>query len=262
MILSSCRELACDFDARASADPDGEIAAWYWIFDDGTQGSGERTSHEFPSDGRFRVTLQVVDDRGTYGRTSRYVTVESAAQSPVADFSVDCAELSCTLDAGSSTDSDGAMTRYDWAFGDGATGEGRSVTHEYAEDGVYRVTLKVSNGGTLSDTRTRTVEVVSGRPIVLQAQGGSVNGRNNVLLTWSEAATPSVRIYRDGKPIVTAPNTGKFLDAEAARLQKAAVYRVCDSDGAHCSKEITVVLGLNWSARQAESGAAPGTFKR
>ncbi len=51
-----------------------------------------------------------------------------------------------TFDASASHDPDGgAIASYTWDFGDGATGSGVDVTHAYAVDGVYRVTLRVTD---------------------------------------------------------------------------------------------------------------------
>ena len=127
---------------------------------------------------------------------------------------------------------------------------------------MYRVTLKVTDGGDLSDTRSRTVEVVTGPHIQLQAAGSRGNGRSVALLTWSGLDGDSVQIRRDGKQIAEVPNTGKFLDHTAGDLRKAARYQVCDAKGEHCSEEFLVALGPFWSNKPAVPEASLGRFKR
>ncbi len=52
------------FDASASYDPDGSIAAYQWNFGDGATGAGQLTSHEYVSYGTYNVILTVYDDTG------------------------------------------------------------------------------------------------------------------------------------------------------------------------------------------------------
>lgn len=258
----SCDFERCTFDADGSADADGQIIAWRWDFGDGEKDSGVHATHDYAEGGRFRVSLTVEDDQGATDSRWAYVDVDLPDHSPVAEFSVDCAELNCTLDAGSSTDSAEDIARYDWSFGDGATGEGRTVTHEYSKDGVYRVTLKVTDGDKLSDTRTRSIEVISRRAIELQASAGRPGEQSVALLTWSRAAGDTVTILRNGKPIAEVANTGKFADKGAARLRKAARYQVCEPSGERCSREVIVLFTPMWGSKPPANDPSPLTFKR
>ncbi|VGO16891.1 Protease 1 [Pontiella desulfatans] len=47
------------------------------------------------------------------------------------------------FDASASTDADGFIIRYDWDFGDGNTGYGKTVSHTYTATGSYAVVLTV-----------------------------------------------------------------------------------------------------------------------
>jgi hypothetical protein len=51
-----------------------------------------------------------------------------------------------TLSGANSTD-DGAITKYEWNFGDGNIGEGETVKHTYAQAGEFTVTLTVTDDG-------------------------------------------------------------------------------------------------------------------
>jgi PKD repeat protein len=259
---SACAADRCTFDGRASGDGDGHITAFHWSFGDGHEASGAQAEHVYAADGQFQVTLTVEDDAGASDAASGYVDVTLPAPGPTAEFTVACEHLSCTLDAGSGTADAGDSASYDWDFGDGATGQGRTVTHEYAEDGVYRVTLKVSGGGTLSATRSRTVEVVSARPIELEGSGARLNERGVAALKWSEAATATVIVRRDGKQIAEVANTGKYLDTDTKGIRKTARYQVCDSLGEHCSTEIVVLFAPAWSSQYPEGKTPPGKVKR
>lgn len=255
---SQCSHLVCSFDAGASSDSDGQITAYSWSFGDGQGAAGSSVVHEYAAQGQYHVTLRVADDAGATDATWRYVTVTLPAAEPAGEFSVACEDLDCTLDAGSGTDDGGTSANYDWSFGDGETGQGRTVTHRYAANGVYQVTLKVTDGDRQSSTRSRTVAVVSTGPIMLEATGGRLNDRGLAILKWARASTDSVVILRNGKPITQVANTGKYVDMATTGVRKAARYQVCDALGERCSKEITVLFaparGSKYPAGQLPHG--------
>jgi hypothetical protein len=81
-------------------------------------------------------------------------------QAPVARFTATCPTLQCTFDASSSTDDVGVVT-YAWTWGDG-----RSESHAFpvtkstfAAPGTYNVKLTVTDGGGLSNSITKSVQV-------------------------------------------------------------------------------------------------------
>lgn len=255
---SDCELNRCIFDARASSDSDGQISAWRWSLGDGHTATGIIVEHEFTTAGRYQVSLTVEDEQGATDKSKAYIDITLPDAEPVADFSVNCDSLSCTLDAGSSTDDESRIASYDWAFGDGSKGQGRTVTHEYAEDGVYQVTLKVTDRDKLSSTRSRTVEVIFERQITLDATGSRLNGRGVAVLKWSRADTTSVIVLRDGKQIAEVANSGKYLDKEATAMRKSARYQVCDARGGSCSEEVTVLFAPLRGNRQPANEAPLG----
>jgi PKD repeat protein len=80
-------------------------------------------------------------------------------EGPTASFTYACDGLTCHFDASGSGAGDADITSYEWTFGDGNTGSGQAVSHEYANDGTYTVTLEVTDADGLSDTDTRSVTV-------------------------------------------------------------------------------------------------------
>jgi len=63
------------------------------------------------------------------------------------------------FDASGSKDSDGAVVRYRWEFGDGGEAEGVAIGHVYAEPGDFLVTLTVTDDGGRTATAEKTVPV-------------------------------------------------------------------------------------------------------
>lgn len=78
---------------------------------------------------------------------------------PIASFTVsdDVSEegTSLTFDATASSDPDGDDITYAWDFGDGGTATGATANHTYADNGLYTVTLTISDGSLEARTRKK-----------------------------------------------------------------------------------------------------------
>ena len=74
------------------------------------------------------------------------------------------APLTVIFDGVQSFDPDGNIVQYIWNFGDGNNATGSSVTHQYAEVGLFNVSLKVidNNGGTGTDFQNITTTQATG----------------------------------------------------------------------------------------------------
>jgi len=150
------------FDGSGSSDPDGTIATYEWNFGDGNIGSGQNPTHTYNTDGSFTVTLTVTDDAGDTGTDTSTATIGPGNQPPVADANNPyngTANDPVQFDGSSSWDPDGTIVAYDWNFGDGNTGTGEMPTHTYTADGIYNVTLTVTDDMGASDSTTRTATI-------------------------------------------------------------------------------------------------------
>lgn len=72
--------------------------------------------------------------------------------------------LAVSFNAGNSKDSDGQITSYNWNFGDGASGSGKTVNHIYNKEGRYEIVLRVTDDDSASATATGEVEVLGIAP--------------------------------------------------------------------------------------------------
>jgi len=96
-----------------------------------------------------------------------YVRIEkgsggAANVAPVASPQLSCAGLVCTASGAGSTDSDGAIQRYQWDFGDGTVVDGVSIptaSHAYSQAGQYAVKLTVTDDRGATSSSTQTVDV-------------------------------------------------------------------------------------------------------
>jgi len=116
-------------------------------------------------DGTKTVYYQIKDNAGliseTYSNTIMLDTTKPVANAGQ-DKKVNVGET-VAFDAGASTD-DIAIASYEWEFGDGTRGTGRTTTHTYAKAGTYKVTLTVKDAAGNTTTHSITITVVEAFP--------------------------------------------------------------------------------------------------
>ncbi len=156
------------FSAAGSTDADGVVSRYEWRFGDGSEAEGMEVFHAFDEPGRYDVSLIAIDDSGAKNAAAEagIVVTVNAAPAPVLEApSAACPGEEVVLDAAGSTDADGAIEAYAWAFGDGDGAEGATVRHAWARPGTYPVTLQVDDASGAANGRVRRgVEVVVNRP--------------------------------------------------------------------------------------------------
>jgi len=145
--------LVVHFDGTGSFDPDGAIRRYEWDFGDGGEGVGPQIQHTYSDAGVFEATLTVTDQRGSRSTASVEIDVRATNALPVAAFSVYPSPAfpgqGVQFGAGASYDPDGEIVSYEWGYGDGTTGHGKLVWHQYSAQGTYNIilTIRDNDGG-------------------------------------------------------------------------------------------------------------------
>ncbi len=97
---------------------------------------------------------------GTYNRNDLYCF---GLSTPAATFTWEPASPiineAVTFNASTSFHPNGTIEAYTWGFGDGATGSGMTITHNYTTQGDYLVVLNVTDSQGLWDTETKSITV-------------------------------------------------------------------------------------------------------
>ncbi|MDH3646054.1 MAG: PKD domain-containing protein [Gammaproteobacteria bacterium] len=227
------------FDGSGSSDPDGSIVSYDWDFGDGGTGTGVSPSYAYGAEGSFTVTLTVTDNDGLTNSATTTATISAQPQPPVADpngpYSGQVGD-NIAFDGSGSSDPDGSIVSYDWDFGDGGTGTGVAPMHTYSVDGVFTVTLTVTDNdgltGSASTTATISAQPVAptadpngpyaaqvGESITFDGSGSSDPDGNIVTYAWD---------FGDG----TAMGTGVMpTHAYSAAGTYDVTLTVTDSDG-------------------------------
>ena len=184
------------FDGSQSYDPDGQIAAWRWEFDDiGTPLEAMRVERAYETPGVWSAQLIVTDDSGVLNATASDDLTIRVNHRPVAEAgpAVDTDRLIVTLDASGSSDADGDALIYAWDFGDGSPLEyGREVTHVFPRSGVYPVTLRVDDGTGLSNASAAdaTTVQINARPVADAGGNRAVCSGEPILFDASDSRDP------------------------------------------------------------------------
>ncbi|KAB2841507.1 MAG: PKD domain-containing protein, partial [Melioribacteraceae bacterium] len=157
------------FDASLSKDADGDKLFYYWEFGDGATGTGARINHTYQKSGIYNCTLLVKDNSGEITNSSIQNFIVKINQTHAAIIGDDILTSSSEVefDASASIDTDGKIINYEWNFGDGSTEKGIKTKHVYANPGVYKVTLKVTDDSELeNDHNSSSIKItVNHKPI-------------------------------------------------------------------------------------------------
>jgi PKD repeat protein len=137
------------FDGSRSADSDGTITTYRWVWGDGTpDGSGPTPTHVFTTEGRLSVGLYVTDSDGRTAAVGHGITVSDELPSAVYTPStyVPAQGQTVSFNGSASSDPDGVIATYRWVWGDGTPdGSGPSPTHVFTTQGRFSVALYVTD---------------------------------------------------------------------------------------------------------------------
>jgi len=176
--------------------------------------------------------LSVTTPSGTGTASSSFIVTLNAP--PHAGFTFSCSGLSCSFDGSSATDPDGTIVGYNWTFGDGSSGSGKTATHAYDAARSYTVTLVVTDSAGASGSTASTVS-----PISLTARGYTVKGLEKANLSWNGPSGASFDVYRNGAKIATLQATS-YTDNISNKGPGSYTYKVCGAAFASCSQQVTV----------------------
>lgn len=128
--------------------------------------AGITTSSNFPVLNAYQSTFG-----GYEGGSDGFLTKIGNNQPPIADAGFDTTGLEgqqVTLDGSDSTDPDGTsdIVSYSWDFGDGNTGSGIMTDHTYSDNGVYVITLTISDTANHTSSDTTQILVNNVAPVV------------------------------------------------------------------------------------------------
>jgi len=96
-----------------------------------------------------------------------------------------------------STDIDGSLTNLTWDLGDGTKEYTKNITHEYKDNGAYKVTLTVKDGNGTTDSMTLDLKVLNRGPKANFTIKPGLTGDHTTIFTYNASGSTD----RDGKVV-------------------------------------------------------------
>lgn len=274
-LTSGQAPLTVGFDGSGSSDIDGLIKSYSWNFGDGNVGSGQFIDYSYQTAGNYTATLTVTDDGGATATASVPIVVSAATttnQSPVASFTATVLAAGSTqigFDASASKDPDGTIAGYTWNFGDGSSGTGKTINHQFLAAGNYTVTLTVVDNLGAKGLDTLLLSVVdqstgTGNTAPVAAISASLN-QQLLHVTWQydPTQTPGLagfRLYQNhnlacqiADPTARQADCLLAVDSGQVRFNLTA-YNTTGSESATSTEFVFNSTGL---FAQATGGQAP-----
>src|SRR5438876_5393163 len=222
-----------------------------WAFGDGITTTLQTPSHSYSTKGNYTATLVVTDNGGLSSpAASVAITVNAPNQAPVASAAATptsgVAPLVVSFSSAGSSDSDGSIVSYGWAFGDGITSTLQNPSHSYSSKGNYTATLVVTDNGGLSSSAAAvaiTVSALNQAPVA-NAAASPTSGYAPLAVGFSSAGSSD-----SDRSIVSY--TWAFGDGTTSTLSNpshtfsfpgtyVAVLTVTDNQGAQGTSSVTI----------------------
>jgi DNA/RNA endonuclease G (NUC1) len=181
--------------------------------------------------------------------------IESGDSYPTASVSVPATGTegsSVALDASASTDPDvGDVLTYAWTFGDGNTGIGAAPSHTYTDNGIYNVSVIVTDSKGAADTASASISISNANPVVASFSGATILPGETYAAsgTFSDAGsgdtwTATVN-YGDGsgvQPLTLTGNSFSLSHTYASAGSFSVTVVVTDDDTGSGSNGATVTV--------------------
>ena len=247
-----------------SSDEDGQVVSWLWNFGDGGASALQNPTYRYTKKGTYTVTLTVTDDRGSTNNESRSITVANSpptanfTYSPASPTTADTIQFTDT-----SSDPDGRIVSWSWAFGDGATSTAQNPTYRYTNNGTYTVTLIVTDDGGLTNNKSHSITVANLPPTASFTHSPASTISDNIQFT-DTSSDPDGRIvswswaFGDGTTSTSQTPTHQYTTGGTYTV----TLTVTDDDGSTDShSEVIIVAPMEVMFQNFEVGnGTPGAY--
>jgi hypothetical protein len=146
------------FTSSSSNDPDGEIVAYKWWFNNDLVSEDANWITSFNETGIYQIKLEVQDDDSVWSsKVSTNFKIVSNSP-PSVDFVISSEGLSSTFTS-TVSDAEGSVVAFEWFIDDDLISTEANTTWETNQGGSYAATLRVMDDGGLWSEITKSFQV-------------------------------------------------------------------------------------------------------
>lgn len=158
---------------------------YYWDFDDGTTSQEKNPTHNFDQQGTYDVTLTITGEMNKVDEITREVSVFENWPPFAISVPQNIATDSNTIQfqAENSWDPDGTVISYHWDFDDGNVSDKINPVHQFSKDGIYEITLTVTDDLGKTGSSTFDIRIDQHTPPDSDVIVGGKRGTNNWLVS-------------------------------------------------------------------------------
>ena len=165
--------------SNTSSDPENDKLTYKWKFGDNAESNEASPTHKYKSNGKYTVYLNVTDSGNLSSYITKDVNVDSISEggndnpdnpdnpvvdennAPIANFYYEDTKQGLVTFRNDSSDPDNDKLTYKWSFGDGSESSKKSPNHQFNMNGMYTVSLTVTDSHNVASTVTKDVIVAS-----------------------------------------------------------------------------------------------------
>ena len=194
------------FSSANSNDPDGNLVAFNWLFNNEVVSTSANWVSSFNDTGIYQVKLEVQDDNGVWSSkvSTNFKIIENTE--PTVDFTFSQIGNSFVFNS-TSSDLEGSVVSFEWLVDNTVMSNNENFTWVSDKSGTYTITFRAMDDGGLWSEISKTVEstVAEQKNFVAQFSSKNIQPGGTVTIDFSNT-TGSVDYY---EIVVNHPNGSK-----------------------------------------------------
>lgn len=183
-------------EVRFSDLSEGEgIVSWIWNFGDGGISNEQNPVHNYKTPGSFSVSLTVSSENGASKKIKLNLINAVPVGSPLANFNANPQSGAAPLSVSFKelAEPAGDIDSFFWDFGDGATSAEQNPVHVYRRNGLFSVSLTVSNAnGANTERKTNLINVQPPLPPVADFSSNKTAGLRPLEVQFTDLSSGEI----------------------------------------------------------------------